>query len=155
MIAWWPGRIRAGTISDHISGFQDMMPTFAELAGRSHPPGIDGISMVQELLGRSDLQEKHGYLYWEFHAMGGRQAVRMDNWKAVRLNVRQNRNAPIELYNLEEDIAEQNDIANLHPDIVSRWIRLCMRHIFLQCCSRFLKIIDSHTQGSQGSRPSL
>jgi arylsulfatase A len=46
--------------------------------------------------------------------------VRMDNWKAVRLNVRQNRNAPIELYNLEADIAEQNDIANLHPDIVSR-----------------------------------
>ena len=120
MLAWWPGHVGAGTTSDHISGFQDMMPTFAELAGMPHPPGIDGISMVPELLGRSDRQERHEYLYWEFHAMGGRQAVRMDNWKAVRLNVRQNRNAPIELYNLEEDIAEQQDIANQHPDIVSR-----------------------------------
>ena len=76
--------------------------------------------MVSELLGRSGRQQKHEYLYWEFHGMGGRQAVRMDNWKAVRLNVRQNHNAPIELYNLEEDIAEQHDIANQHPEIVSR-----------------------------------
>ena len=119
-IAWWPGRIEAGTVNDHISGFQDMMPTFAELAGMPHPPGIDGISMVPELLGRSDQQEKHEYLYWEFHAMGGRQAVRMDNWKAVRLNVRRNRDAPIELYNLEEDISEQNNIADQHPEIVRR-----------------------------------
>jgi arylsulfatase A len=120
MIAWWPGQVPAGTASDHISGFQDMMPTFAELAGMPHPPGIDGISMVPELLGRAGEQQKHEYLYWEFHEMGGRQAVRMDNWKAVRLNVRQNRNAPIELYNLEEDISEQHDLADRHPDIVQR-----------------------------------
>jgi arylsulfatase A len=118
MIAWWPGRIEAGTTSDHISGFQDMMPTFTELAGMPYPPGIDGLSMMPELLGRKDQQQKHEYLYWEFHGMGGRQAVRMDNWKAVRLDVRQNRNAPIELYNLEEDIAEQHDLAGRHPEIV-------------------------------------
>jgi arylsulfatase A len=120
MIAWWPGRIEAGSISDHISGFQDMMPTFTELAGMPHPPAIDGISMVPELLGRSGRQQKHEYLYWEFHGLGGRQAVRMDNWKAVRLNVRQDRNAPIELYNLEEDIAEQQDLAGQHPGIVEK-----------------------------------
>ena len=119
MIAWWPGHIGAGTTSDHISGFQDMMPTFAELAGTTPPPRIDGISMVPTLLGRNEQQE-HEYLYWEFHGMGGRQAVRMDNWKAVRLNVRQNRDAPIELYNLEEDISEQHDLADQNPEIVSR-----------------------------------
>ncbi len=122
-IAWWPGQIEAGSISDHISGFQDMMPTFAELAGSQPPPQTDGISMVPALLGRGDQQE-HEYLYWEFHAMGGRQAVRMGKWKAVRLNVRENRNAPIELYNLEEDIAEQNDVADRHPDIVEKMDRI-------------------------------
>jgi arylsulfatase A len=119
-IAWWPGKISPGSVSDHISGFQDMMPTFAELAGTKAPPQIDGISMVPELLGRTNEQEKHEYLYWEFHGMGGRQAVRMGNWKGVRLNVRQNRNAPIELYNLEEDIGEKNDLAGQHPDIVEK-----------------------------------
>ncbi|MBW6481124.1 MAG: arylsulfatase [Bacteroidales bacterium] len=123
-IAWWPGKIRAGSVSDHISGFQDMMPTFAELAGANTPPQIDGISMVPELLGRTNEQEKHEYLYWEFHSMGGRQAVRMDKWKGVRLNVSQNRNAPIELYNLEEDIGERNDLAAQHPEIVEKIDRI-------------------------------
>ena len=123
MIAWWPGKMEPGSISDHISGFQDMMPTFAELAGTKPPPKIDGISMVPELLGRPD-QKKHDYLYWEFHERGGRQAVRTDKWKAVRLNVRQNRNSPIELYDLEKDISEQHDLADQHPDIVDKMDRI-------------------------------
>jgi arylsulfatase A len=124
MLAWWPGKIKPGSVSDHISGFQDMMPTFAELAGAQPPPQIDGISMVPELLGRPDQQKKHEYLYWEFHERGGRQAVRMDKWKAVRLNVRQNRDAPIELYDLEEDISEQYNLANRYPDIVEKMDRI-------------------------------
>lgn len=123
MLAWWPGKIEPGTVSDHISGFQDIMPTVAELAGKQPPPKTDGISMASILLGRED-QQKHEYLYWEFPAMGGRQAVRMDRWKGVRLNVRENRYSPLELYNLEEDIAEQNNLAGQHPDIVSKIDRI-------------------------------
>src|SRR5699024_9494018 len=64
MIAQWPGKIKAGSTSDHISGFQDMMPTFAELAD-TKPPQTDGISMVSALTGGED-QPRHDYLYWEF-----------------------------------------------------------------------------------------
>ncbi len=121
-IAWWPGKVEAGTVSDHISGFQDMLPTFSELAGVTPPPGIDGISMVPVLLGEGE-QQQHEYLYWEFHAQGGKQAVRRDNWKAVRLDVSQNpENALFELYNLEEDIGEENDISGQHPDIVEQML---------------------------------
>ena len=123
MLAWWPGKIEPSGVSDHISGFQDMMPTFAELAGSQPPPLIDGISMVPTLLGRAD-QKEHEYLYWEFHARGGRQAVRMGKWKAVRLNVRENRNNPVELYDLDEDIAEQHDLADQHPEIVEKIDRI-------------------------------
>lgn len=118
MLAWWPGKIAAGTESDHVSGFQDVMPTFAELAGMQSPPNSDGISMVPTLFGRED-QQQHDYLYWEFPAMGGRQAVRMGKWKGVRLNVQENRYSPIELYNLEEDISEQNNLADQYPNIVN------------------------------------
>lgn len=119
-IAWWPGKVEAGSVNDHISAFWDMMPTFSELAGSHPPPGIDGISMVPTLLGRDDQQKQHEYLYWEFHSRGGRQAVRMDEWKAVRLNVRENRNAPIELYNLAEDISEEHNLADQFPEIVEK-----------------------------------
>jgi arylsulfatase A-like enzyme len=118
MLAWWPEQIERNQTSDHISGFQDMMPTFTELAGIHAPVGIDGISMVPSLLG-TDNQKSHEYLYWEFHEQGGKQAVRKGDWKAVRLGVRENRYAPIELYNLSEDITEENNIAEQHPDIVT------------------------------------
>jgi arylsulfatase A-like enzyme len=108
-IAKWQGNIKAGTVSDHISYFPDMMPTLAELSGVPVPPGIDGISIVPTLLGRGD-QINHGHLYWEFHAQGGKQAVRKGNWKAVRLNVNSGTDAVIELYNLNNDTGEQNDI---------------------------------------------
>ncbi|MEX2398387.1 MAG: sulfatase/phosphatase domain-containing protein, partial [Balneolales bacterium] len=124
MIAWWPGHVKAGRTSDHISGFQDILPTFSELAGMPSPPNRDGVSMVPTLLGNDEEQEPREYLYWEFHAQGGKQAVRKGKWKAVRLGVRENRDAPIELYNLEEDISEQKDVASQYPEIVEEMSRI-------------------------------
>lgn len=117
MIAWWPGKIKAGSNSDHISYFPDILPTFSELADAYIPPGIDGISMVPSLLGNRD-QKEHEYLYWEFHEQGGKQAVRKGKWKAVRLGVFENPNAPLELYNLETDISESVNVADQYPKII-------------------------------------
>ncbi len=119
MIAYWPGRVAAGSTSDHISAFWDMAPTFTELAGVPTPGTIDGISIAPTLLGRSG-QRKHEYLYWEFHERGGRVAVRMGQWKAVRYNVLNNPNGPVELYDLSKDPGEQHDIAGEYPEIAER-----------------------------------
>lgn len=118
MIARWPGRIDGNQASDHSSSFYDMMPTFAELAGINTPPGRDGISLVPTLFGTGG-QENHEYLYWEFHEQGGKQAIRKGDWKAVRLGIREDRNAPIELYNLSQDLSEENNVADQHPEIIS------------------------------------
>jgi len=116
MIASWPGKIAAGTESGHISAFWDLLPTLCEVAGADIPDDVDGISYLPELLGEAG-QEKHPFLYWEFPASGGQQAVRMENWKAIRKNIRQG-NLELELYNLEEDIQEQNNVAADHPEII-------------------------------------
>ena len=92
MIVKWPLKVKAGTISGHISAFWDVLPTFADIAGAEVPENIDGISFLPELLGKK--QKQHEYLYWEFHEQGGRQAVRMSRWKAVRLNVNKDHNEP-------------------------------------------------------------
>jgi len=120
MIARWPGKIKAGSLSRHVSAFWDFLPTCCELAGVAIPRGLDGISIVSTLFGRDQKQKKHEFLYWEFHEQGKKQAVRMSNWKGVRLNVTKNPDGPIELYNLKEDIEEMHNVADQHPEIVAK-----------------------------------
>jgi arylsulfatase A-like enzyme len=118
MIASWEGKIEAGSSSDLISAFWDVMPTLAEVAGVKVPENIDGISFLPELLG-DDKQEKHEFLYWEFPAYQGQQAVRMGDWKGIRKNIFKG-NMEIELYNLKTDPTEQTDVATENPEVVSR-----------------------------------
>ena len=120
MIARWPGKVPAGKTSDHISAFWDMLPTFCELAGTEVPGKTDGISIVPTLLGQPEKQKQHDYLYWEFYEKGGRIAVRLGEYKGVRMNVTKNPNAPIELYKVPDDLGEQQNIAADHPELVAR-----------------------------------
>ena len=117
MIAWWPGRVEAGSGSDHISAFWDVMPTFCELAEVETPKAVDGISFLPTVLGEK--QEAHPYLYWEFASRGAKQAVRKGKWKAVRLNLLKNADSPMELYDLSKDIGETKDVSGAHPEIVA------------------------------------
>jgi arylsulfatase A-like enzyme len=116
-IAYWPGKIKPGSQSQYIGAFWDMLPTLAQLAGAKPPSGVDGISFVRELQGRK--QKQHDHLYWEFHEQGGKQAVRMGRWKAVRLKAMEE-NTSIELYDLDTDPAEKNDVAAAHPGIAAK-----------------------------------
>lgn len=116
-IAWWPGRIKGGATSSLISAQWDMYPTFVELAGRSAPEGLDGVSMVPTLLGRPQRQKNHDYLYWEY---SGAQAVRIGEWKALRAAV----GKPVQLYDLEADIGEMRDVASAHPRLVAQVERI-------------------------------
>ncbi|UCD27798.1 MAG: arylsulfatase [Planctomycetota bacterium] len=114
MIVYWPGKIRAGVVSDQIWAFWDFLPTAADIAGADPPGNIDGISILPTLLGKK--QKSNDYLYWEFHRGGFCQAVRMHHWKALRYGM----DGPIELYDLSSDIQEVYNIAVKHPDVVAR-----------------------------------
>ncbi|WP_425236838.1 arylsulfatase [Ulvibacterium sp.] len=119
MIAHWPGTIEPDRKTDHLSAFWDILPTLAELAGAEIPKDIDGISMVPTLKGINE-QQKHNHLYWEFHEQNGKQAIRFDDWKGIRLNVYDDPEAPIELYDLSKDIKELNNVASENPEIVAQ-----------------------------------
>jgi arylsulfatase A-like enzyme len=122
MIAWWPEKIEAGSTNGHISAFWDVMPTLAELVGVDEPENIDGISFLPTLLGEA--QKEHDYLYWEFHEKGGRQAVRKDNWKLVRYDVFNASKTTTELYDLNTDLGEENNVAEKNPEVVEELLSL-------------------------------
>ena len=120
-IAWWPGTIKAGSTNDHVGAFWDVMPTYCELAGIQAPKN-DGISFAPSLRGKC--QQEHQYLYWEFHSRGGTQAIRKGNWKGIRKNIFKDKDAPVLLYNLETDLAEEKDIAAENPEIAANLRKL-------------------------------
>lgn len=116
-IARWPETIPANQTSDAVIAFQDMLPTFADLAEVTPPRAIDGRSVARELKGHVRAQ-RPGYLYWDYGHCRRRydQAVRWKNWKGIRLG----RTGTIQLYSLSEDIGEEHNVATSHPDVVER-----------------------------------
>ncbi len=121
-IARWPGKIKPGSVSGHVGYFGDFLATAAELAGVSPPPGLDSLSLVPTLLGRKAEQTKHEYLYWEFYERGVSQAVLLQGrWKGIRLK---QVTAPIQLYDVQNDIGEERDVAAEQPDVVARIARI-------------------------------
>jgi len=122
MIVYWPRRVRRGRTSDHVSGFQDVMPTLCEITGAKTPKDIDGISMLPTLLEKGE-QRKHEFLYWEFSGYGGQQAVRLGDWKAIRQNMHKG-NMRLQLFDLAKDVGETTDVAAANPMIVQRIERI-------------------------------
>ena len=114
-IVRWPGRAKAGAVSDHDWAFWDFLPTACELAGASVPPGLDGISFVPTLTGKGE-QKAHDFLYWEFHEGGFKQAVRHGDWKAIRPALHE----PLELYNVVRDPAERMNVAKQEPTVAAK-----------------------------------
>jgi arylsulfatase A len=116
LIVTWKGTIQPGRISRHTGAFWDFLPTACELAGVQAPAGIDGISYLPELLGLA--QPGHEYLYWEFPGLGGKQALLRGKWKLVRNNCFGQDGGQPELYDLQLDPGEMNDLAEQYPELV-------------------------------------
>jgi len=116
MVVRWPGKVPAAALNTTaVWYFADVLPTIADLAGVKPPPGIDGISILPTLLGKKQ-NTTDRFLYWEFPTGGFKQAVRWRNYKAVRLVP----DKPLELYDLDIDLAEQNNIASRNPDVIAK-----------------------------------
>ncbi len=119
MIASWPGQIKAGSKSDHISAHYDMFATFSDVAGYENTADNDGVSILPTLLAKEN-QEKHEFLYWEFPSYGGQVAIRMGDWKVVRQNLKNDKEPTLELYNLKDDPTETTNVAAEHPEILKK-----------------------------------
>lgn len=117
MVAYWPGTIPAGTSSRLQTTQWDLMPTLADAGGKEKTAEMDGISIFPTLRGDKTKQANRDYLYFEFYEGGKQQSVRMGDWKAYRKG---GWDSAIELYDLGQDIGEENNIAASHPELVQQ-----------------------------------
>ncbi|MCD6201167.1 MAG: arylsulfatase [Bacteroidales bacterium] len=139
LIAYWPGHIKPGSQSNFVGAFWDVLPTLCDLAGVQAPDSTDGISFLPALL-QEGKQKRHEYLYWEFPAYTGQQAVRMGHWKAIRDSIFKG-NMRIKLYDLNTDIQESHDISSEKPQVVDK-IKKIMKEAHVPSKAFRLGVVD-------------
>jgi arylsulfatase A len=131
-IAWWPGRVAAGSLCDAVAGNIDFLPTFVSLAGGSVPADrkIDGKDISPLLLGQSKDSPREAQYYFSGNTL---QAVRSGPWKlAIARQSEHMKAAPVTasapfkptLYNLDTDIGERTNVIAQHPAVVERLQKL-------------------------------
>ena len=112
-IAYWPGKIKAGSITDQPGHIVDIAPTFIDLMGIEYPDSIEGYPPIP-LPGESLLPVFFGKQRKEpdFFISGITpfRMFRMGDYKIVRVN-----NGPWELYNVKDDPTELNNLAAENP----------------------------------------
>jgi len=132
-IAWWPGRIKPGSVCDAIAGTTDVLPTFVSLAGGEvrDDMKIDGRDISPLLLGESTVSPREAWFYYQGTQL---QAVRSGPWKlaiapqSLGMGMKERpedlRSPGVRLYNLDEEIGEVTNVAGEHPDVVARLQKL-------------------------------
>ncbi|MEM6260027.1 MAG: sulfatase [Planctomycetota bacterium] len=122
-LTWWPGTIPAGVNTQAIATTADLLPTFAKLTGATVPADrtIDGVDVLDVLLAKPNAESPHEVLYYET------EGVRRGDWKLLQYDVR-GRGLVTELYNLETDLGERQNLAADHPDTVSELLELLAGH---------------------------
>ncbi len=132
-IAWWPGTINAGTESDAIGGTTDLLPTLVSLAGGKTRDDvkIDGLDLSSLFLGKTNESPRNEWYYYQGTTL---QAVRSGAWKlaltpqslgmGIREKPKDLQVKGLRLYNLEEEIGEQTNVAAANPEVVARLKKL-------------------------------
>ena len=112
-VARWPGRIKAGWVSDELIAGMDLLPTIMDIAGVSIPRKrkLDGISVKDHLFNQADLPERK--LFFGYEPKLG-TAMRDGHWKM------QTKKDIVELYDLSKDIKETTNVAAEHPERTRR-----------------------------------
>ncbi len=129
----WPHKIKKGVECNKIAASMDLLPTIAAITGAQLPENmIDGVNIISLLEGQESANPRNSYY---FYYGGGLRAVRQGNWKLYfphesrsyvgQIPGRDGFPGPtatikigLELYNLEKDLSEKNNVAGSHPDIV-------------------------------------
>ena len=113
----YPGKIKAGAVSNSPVLRMDFLPTLLDFSG-GKPSGknIDGVNIKNLLLNGTELPERD--LFWSF---GNKNALRSGKWKLV--TIQKDDTTSIELFDLEADLSEKNNVSELEPELTEKLLQ--------------------------------
>ena len=109
----WPGELKPGQVYDKTTSTMDLLPTFLTATKRevSDELYLDGVDLLPYLKGEKQ-QSPHDTLFWMTHNQG---AVRAGEWKMIFSSA-----TDVQLFNLKNDLSEEENVADKYPDIVQQ-----------------------------------
>jgi len=139
-IARWPARVKAGGKSDQLLCLTDLMATAADIVGAKLPANAaeDSVSFLPALLGTDKAPLREAVVH---HSINGSFAVRQANWKLELCRDSGGWSEPrpgtpkaaglpsVQLFDLGQDIGEQNNLQDKHPDVVARLTKLLEKYV--------------------------
>ena len=122
-IARWPGRVKAGSVNDHVVCLNDLMATAAEITGAKIPDnaGEDSVSLIPELLGTTTSGTREATVH---QSDSGDLAIRQGLWKLIF-----KKNGSRELYNMQTDLSETKDSLTSNSEIAAKLTTLMQSYI--------------------------
>jgi arylsulfatase A-like enzyme len=122
-VARWPGKVKPGSVNDHTVCLNDLLATAVEIVGAKLPDdaGEDSVSLVPEFLGTTTSGVREATVH---QSMAGALALRQGPWKLIFFT-----NGKRELYNLETDLSETNEVLSAHADVAARLTALMQSYI--------------------------
>lgn len=124
-LARWPDKIKASSTSDLVTAQFDLLATLAELTKTKPLANTDGISFLPTLLNKPQ-QNQHAYLYFEYPENKGQVAVRMGDWKAIKVDMKAGKNE-WQLFNLKLDPSETENVAAIHPQLLKQFDAIVLK----------------------------
>jgi arylsulfatase A-like enzyme len=136
----WPARVKAGTTSDQLVCLSDLFATCADILRKKLPDNVaeDSVSIFPALLGRSKQTLREALVH---HSINGSFSIRQSQWKLELCpdsggwsdpkpgSPEAQKLPPVQLYDLKEDIGEENNVQAQHPDVVARLTKLLEKYI--------------------------
>jgi len=138
-LAWWPGKIKPGSVTTEYASTIDILATIAALTGAQVPKDrvIDGKD-ISKLLFKPGKKSPHKAIFYEY------EGVRVGDWKLLIPKKKQKSLGPPELYNLKDDIGEQINLAQQFPKNTQKLLDMVKAHQkYVQSAQRPAAFVDN------------
>lgn len=128
MMVWYPGKVKAGAVSDAPGYFADWFPTFCEALNLDRPQGLDGTSLWPVIMG-GDFKGEREPMVWVYPEYGGQVAVQFGDLMVLRRGLKTKKPGEWEVYDVVKDRSQSKDLAKQRPEAIEKAVKILKKEM--------------------------